>query len=413
MKAAAGRWLWRSAAAAGVAATLFFALARPPPPLRPVPEAAPAAVEVVTLRARRHDVPVEVHGSVRPKRSVELAAQVGGKVSWVSDDFVDGGFASAGQALLRLEPDDYEIAVVRADAAVADAERALAVARGDARRARREWTDLGDAEANALFLRRPQTRSAEAALAAALADRRQAELNLRRTEIRAPFDARVQTVRADLGQYLAPGSPVARVYATAVAEVRLPLTDRDASLLELPFGGARESAALAATIGAVVQRRAWTWPARIVRTEAGLDTQSRVLYVVAEVSEPYRSDGNGRPPLMIGQFVSARIAGRTADAVLALPRSALRTGDVIWHADEDNRLRIAPVEFVYGTDAHALVRLAPATDAPLDVVVSALALAVEGMRLAPLAIELGDGAPGALEPLAGSEAPLPADERAL
>ena len=414
MKAGAGRALWLAGVGAGVAVTLFFAFGRPPPASRPVPEAAPVPVQVATLRARRQDVSVEAYGSVRPKRSISLIAQVGGKVSWVSDEFVDGGFAAAGEVILRLEPDDYEIAVIRATARVADAERALAVARGEARRARREWVDLGDAEANALFLRKPQIRSAEAASAAAAAERRQAELDLGRTAIRAPFDARVQTIQADLGQYLAPGSPVARVHATAVAEVRLPLTDRDASMLALPFadGDGSSVAALPATISAVVQRRAWEWPARIVRTEAGLDARSRVLHAVAEIGEPYRSDASGRPPLMVGQFVRARIAGRTADETLRLPRAALRTGDVIWIADDDNRLRIAPVEFVHGAGAHALVKLTPERDAALAVIVSALALAVEGMRLAPILIEPGV-ASGTLEPLAGNEAPMPADGRAL
>ena len=406
MNARRGLLLWLFGIAAGIAAVLFFAFGKSSPGSRPVPEPASLPVEVMTLRAQRHHVLVEAYGSVRPKRSISLVAQVGGKVRWTSADFVDGGFVSAGEAMLRLEPDDYEIALIRVEAQVANAERELAIARGEARRARQEWVDLNDAEANALFLRQPQTRSAEAAVAAAVAERRQARLNLGRTEIRAPFDARVETIQADLGQYLAPGSPVARIYATAVAEVRLPLTDRDASLLALPFGDTAGSlaAALPTTISAVVRRRAWSWPARIVRTEAGLNTQSRVLYAVAEVSEPYRSDAHGRPPLMAGQFVSARIAGQTADATLRLPRDALRTGDVIWRMDRERRLRIVPVEFVYRIDAHALVKLPSGRDEPMAVVVSTLPLAVEGMRLAPRLLE-----PGVAEPLADDGAAMPVD----
>ncbi len=395
MSALGGRVAWWLAIAAGIAAALFFAFGKPPPQSKPVPESLPVPVDVVALTLRRHPLAVHAQGTVRSKRRVQLAAQVGGVVRWVSDSFVDGGFISRGEVMLRLEADDYEIVAIRAKAQVANAERELATMRGEARRARQEWVDLNDVEANALFLRKPQTRSAEASLAAAKAELRQAELNVARTRMRAPFDARIQTTRAELGQFLTPGAPVANIYATAVAEVRLPLTDRDASMLALPFGTAagQRAAAPAATISAVVRRREWTWPAHIVRSEAGLDAQSRVLYAVAEISDPYLSDASGRPPLMVGQYVAARIAGQTTDETLKLPQDALRVGDVIWIMDDDQRLRVMPVEFVYGTDSAVFVR--PSSDRrQFMVVVSQLALAAEGMRLAPGATELGAGAPG-------------------
>ena len=94
-----------------------------------------------------------------------------------------------------------------------------------------EWRELGSAEANDLFLRKPQLRAAELAVTAAEADVAASKLALERTVIRAPFDGRVLQKRADVGQFVGNGTPLAQVYAIEALELRLPVSDAQLALL--------------------------------------------------------------------------------------------------------------------------------------------------------------------------------------
>ena len=116
--------------------------------------------------------------------------------------------------MLALEDNDYQFALLRAKAKVAEAEQYLALEKGKVRQAQREWKDLGNEEANQLFLRKPQMASAAAALSAAKAGLDEAQLNLIRTRIYAPFQGRIANKQVDVGQYITPGTVIAKVYST-------------------------------------------------------------------------------------------------------------------------------------------------------------------------------------------------------
>ena len=55
------------------------------------------------VRAGSLTVTVEAQGEVRPKREIIVSPQITGRVSYVSPDFIDGGFIKRGQVLVRVE----------------------------------------------------------------------------------------------------------------------------------------------------------------------------------------------------------------------------------------------------------------------------------------------------------------------
>jgi RND family efflux transporter MFP subunit len=218
---------------------------------------------------------------------------------------------------------------------VADAEQLLATERGRARQAKREWRDLGNADANALFLREPQLAAAEATLASARADLEQAELDLAKTAISAPFAGRIRETYVNLGQYVGPGTRVARVFDSEVVEVRLPLTDAQVALLDLSLGyraapGQGPEVTLKGTVAGQVRE----WQGRITRTDASLDTRTRMYHAVAEV----RQADNSEAPLVVGLFVRARISGKAIEGVIQLPRTALYKNDTLVAIGADHRV---------------------------------------------------------------------------
>jgi RND family efflux transporter MFP subunit len=326
----------------------FLLVGKPSPEPQEPPQILPPSVDVIAVNPRRRAISVETQGTVRPLREINLVSQVAGRVDAVSGRFAEGEFFAAGEELLRLEGIDYEFAIVRAESQVAAARQRVAEEKGRTLQAAREWRDLGSDQANDLFLRKPQLASAVAALKAAEADLGSARLDLDRTSLTVPFNGRISEKYVDLGQYVASGSAIAKVYDTDLAQVRLPLTDRQVALLDLPLsydsGPVEPQSGAAVLLRARFANRTWEWHGRIVRTDANIDVNSRLVYAVAEVVRPFaRVEGSERPPLAPGLFVSAIISGRELPGVAVLPRSALRSDGTVMLVDREQRTRAQAV----------------------------------------------------------------------
>ena len=343
---------------AGVVASYALLVGKPGPAPEAPPEFAPPVVDVVVADPGREILSVRTQGTVRPLREIKLIAQVGGRVESVAPRFAAGGFFAAGEELVKVEDTDYRFAIVRAESQVAASRQRLAEERGRALQAKREWRDLGTEQANALFLRKPQVVAAEAALRASQADLEDAKLDLARTSISVPFNGRISRKEVDMGQYVGAGAVVASVYDTDVAQVRLPLTDRQVALLDLPLdyddAKSEHTSGASVVLSARFANQLWEWRGRIVRTDASIDENSRVVYAVAEVDKPFaRQADSDRPPLAPGLFVNATITGRELSEVALLPRSALiRTGTVMV-VDSGQRVREREVQ-VLQSDATQL-----------------------------------------------------------
>lgn len=364
----------------GMAVTGLLTL-KPAPRTMQVIEPPPPQVAVVHAEPRTQALTVESQGSVAPRRQIDLVVQVAGKVREVNDSFVDGGFFEEGETLLKIDARDYEFALIRARARVAEAAQLLATERGRARQAQREWRDLGNAEANELFLRKPQVAAAEAQLASAEADRDQAKLDLQRTEIKAPFRGRVREAVADLGQYLSPGTRVATIYDTSLASIRLPLSDRQAALVDLPLGfrDSNESPGPSVTISGVVGGENYKWQGQIVRTDASIDLNNRLYYAVAEVEDPFTR--HSETPLVIGLFVNARIHGREIADVVAIPRRALFKNDQVYVLDSENRVHLKTVRVLQTDKDQAWIKGELANGEAI--VVGGQSFLVPGMTVSP------------------------------
>lgn len=317
---------------------------RPPQTLAPV-------VEVVAVQPRDYAVVVHTRGTVAPRTQSTLIPEVAGRIVAVAPEFRAGGFFEAGQELVRIDPRDHEHDVTVARAELARARLALREEEAQGEQARRDWKKLNMAgEPGDLVLRRPQMENARAAVAAAQARLHQAEANLERTRIRAPYAGRVLDKQVDVGQYVAPGTVLATLYAVDYVEVRLPLTDRQAAFVDLPEAYRGEPAAgpgPAVTLSAAIGDQTHRWQGRIVRTEGAIDTRSRQLFMVAQVDDPYARRAEGQPPLKVGQFVEAAVAGRTLSQVYVLPRRAVRGEDEVLVVTPEDRLQRRRIEVVW------------------------------------------------------------------
>lgn len=62
------------------------------------------------------------------------------------------------------------------------------------------------------------------------------------------------------------------------------------------------------------------WQAKLIRTEAKLDSDNNMLHAVARIPEPFNTDHYQKKPLVIGQYVKARIKGKKLINRIMIPR---------------------------------------------------------------------------------------------
>lgn len=312
-------------------------------------------VRTVTVELSPRTVTVEGEGAVSPLRRSTLASEVKGRVVYISPNLVDGGSVEQGEVLVRVDKVDYELAVTLDQAKVKEAATALKKVEEDAEAALEEWQRYkGGKEHKAppLVAREPQLEEARAKLAAARAQLDQANLDLKRTEIKAPYQGRISGKYVDLGQYLRAGDRVADIYGTNTAEVVVFLEDAALAWIGVPGLTQRGGQGSKAEVFVDFSGQRISWSGRVVRALGELDTRTRMVPVVIRVDQPFAT----QPPLSPGMFVKVDIQGKTLPDSYLLPRSALHQGGIVWVVDKDGVLRFRKVEVARTYGAETLIK---------------------------------------------------------
>jgi membrane fusion protein, multidrug efflux system len=430
------RWLRRlllvPPLALGALALAVLVLSREAPDRHP-PEETSVLVRVIAV-PEVAVVPRAVgHGVVQPAHIWEGVAEIGARVVEEHPGLARGAVLAAGTVLLRLDAADVELHIAQAEAAInvleaqlreverreantraslAVEERALALAEGELER-QRELLAGGtvpqaavDREERQTVGQRQAVQNLENQLAllpierdVLVAQRQQREaelaaarLDLARTELRLPFDARIAQVNVRSDQFAARGQVLVVADGIERAEVNAQLAmDRLRRFLGddlepitiTPETVAERVEALG--LKALVRLHAGDvmieWPGRVARMSETVDPQTRTMGVIIEVDHPYREVVPGEsPPLVKTMFVEVELRGRPTEPRAVIPRSALRAGRVhVVGADE--RLEIRPVEVAFLQGEIAVI--AAGLTAGEQIVVSDLVPAIEGLRLRP------------------------------
>jgi multidrug efflux system membrane fusion protein len=421
---------------AGAALIALAVSSREAPAERAAEEAA-TTVRVLTVAPAPFTPRVSGFGVVEPARTWTATAQVAGRIAWISPEFRRGGRVAAGAEIARIADEDYRIARAQAaaqlaaldariaeqDLSVANARESLAieqaalalserelarqrdlVERGTASSAtmdtqeRQTLTQRGRVQdlENRIALHPAQRHALEQERAAAAAALERAELDLARTALRAPFDARVAEAGVEQDQFVTVGATLGRLDGMARAEIDAQLPQsRMRDFVRVVAGEMRSAAGdmaagmsaapldrLTAEIALRFEDGEAVWPATVSRPSAALDPAARAFGAILTVDEPFAGDpGGGRPPLFTGLFVEARISGPAVEGAIAIPRAAVREG-AVWLADAEDRLRRRPVTVAMTVDGAALI--AEGLAAGDRVVLTDLPAAVAGMALTPV-----------------------------
>ncbi|MCG3885389.1 efflux RND transporter periplasmic adaptor subunit [Photobacterium leiognathi] len=326
-------------------------------------------LEVIRIEKQDVQLSVDSYGVVEPKYKAEVVSEVIGSVNYISPDFAVGKFVSKGDLLARLDDSDYHADLAQAEASLAQAQAKLKeeIARGKV--AKKTLRDVSPNKKTALGLREPQRKQEEANVKFAKAGVERAKRNLAKTEIRAPFDALVKMKNINMGSYLTQGKLIGELYGTETAEIRLPITPNSFSYLDLNRLDSRKLN-IEAQYGDIQINH---WAAKLVRNEGIIDKDNRMIYLIAEVDDPYNlkspldkssiksisslstsSPSLSLPVLQFGTFVTTTIQGKKVKDVIKLPRHVVRSEQVIV-VDSQNKTQTRQVNVVRSDNENAYV----------------------------------------------------------
>lgn len=419
----------------GIAVLVFMASGRQGPERKPPAERA-RAVRVIAAEAVRLVPRVTGFGSVYPGTVWNAIAQVSGEVVYVHSDLKKGGILPAGTEIVRISPADFGLAVSQAQANIRSAEAKLA----ELKVTETNTTDLLAIEKRGLALRLSEQARKQALLkrgtvarsafeleqretlsqrkkvqdlenilrllptqravqqeqiAVYLTQLESAQLDLARTRITLPFDAKIAAVNVEEKQFVQAGGVLTTADSLDVAEVeaQMPIAPFRAMVNAsvpggLPMGFTVESfPQIVESFGftATVRLRAGNdvveWPARFARVSDTIDPKTRTIGAIVAVDGAYAKATPGRrPPLTKGMFVEIEIRTPAREATIVVPRASLHDGRV-YVANRENRLEIRPV--TVGLLQGDLAVIDKGIEPGTRVVVSDLIPAVPGMLLRP------------------------------
>ena len=368
-----------------------YALIRTPLSLDEVAlEIIPVSVRVTEVEQRSVGLVVGSQGKVQAAQTANLSAAVAGPVAWISSAMEAGGYVTEGETLLRLDASDYETMLARSEASVQQANAES----GHASREYDRMKELAEQRLASQSQLQDAQRLAEvsiARLADAEANHRQAQLDLQRTEIKAPFNAIIETREVELGQYVNRAQSIAVLYGANEVEVRVPLAIRQLGYLDIPLGLQGElppEQAPAVTLTGTYGGAEHHWEGTLVRIEASIDPNSNTVQTIIRVSQPTATiDWTSAEeikaiPLPIGLYVHADIKGKTVDSLISLPRSVIRNNNQVLVVDAENKMYYREVNIFRLEEENVLISggILPGE----RVCISPIQAVVDGMAVQPI-----------------------------
>ncbi|MFC1770161.1 efflux RND transporter periplasmic adaptor subunit [Nitrospirota bacterium] len=367
--------------ALGIGFTILMVMKRETPMKNPVAQTG-VLVTTSAVESGTHKITVRGSAKVQPSEQVSVISQVSGKVVRVSPKFVTGGIIPKGGLLFEIDDTDYRLELDRTLSTLARAEYEYESVLRQAEIARLEWETLSGSDElpNPLVLFEPQLKNARASLEAAEAQIALAELRVKRTTLRAPFDSRVRTEQISFGQFVMTGSPVATLAGTTKAEITVAVSTEDLAWITIP---ARKN-----TARVYQDSDTSVFKGTVLRSAGEVDPQTHMVNVIVEVRDPFglkRAEGG---ELLYGSFVEVEIEGQELSDVFVLPRKILRDDSTVWTMESTGVstgvLRIKPVEVLRIEGDEVIVRAIVGEKELLtgeQIVTTNISGAVDGMKL--------------------------------
>jgi len=392
-------------------------------------------VRVITIKSMDMIPRVLGYGKVKPAEVWQAVAQVSGKIVEISPDLKQGNLCETGTFLARIDPSEYELAVLKMEAAIEEVkariseltvqeknlrlslsieEKSLKLSKSGLVRqeklykkntvsaskyeneARSYNSQLLKVQAlkNSLNLIPSSRKQLMASLALNQANLKDAKLDLENTVITAPLNCRFTNISIEAAQYVQKGQILITADGTRVSEIsaQIPL-ERVFSLISAGAPGNKSLSAFDLlkekdTLGLSAKVKINTgqfnaeWEGRFARVDAAIDQKTRTAGIIIAVDKPYDKLIPGkRPPLVRNMYCEVEISGKPVPDTIIIPRSAVNQG-IVYLVNKENRLvRRNVITGIPQSGFHVIKEGLKAGD---RVIISEIIPAIEGMLLEPV-----------------------------
>jgi len=286
-------------------------------------------VTVAPIQSSDYKVVITSHGELQPVEVTQLSAQVSGEVISWHPNFVVGGVVKRGEVLFSIESDNYQAAVLQAEAQLASAKANLIEEKAKAEVAKRQAKRLPEKQVTDLYLRKPQVLSASAQVKSAQAELKRAKRDLENCKIVAPYDALVVSRDIGVGQFITAGAHVATLNNVEAGEVHIPIAGFDSAFLPKNYAGL-DARVIQRGISNVERE------GKIERDLGVVDSSTRMINVVVSVADPYAIDSSATP-LKFGSYVEVQFVGKELKHIYRLPQELVNNQQV-WVVNDKGEL---------------------------------------------------------------------------
>jgi RND family efflux transporter MFP subunit len=316
-------------------------------------------VDVRPIEMGPQTTTVSVMGTVRPQREVALKPRVSGEIIKIGDNLIPGGRFNKGEELLAIDPIDYQLVVRQLASEVARVETDMQVELGRQRVAQKEYELLGESVSEVektLMLREPQLQSNQALLEGTRARLEQAQLDLKRTSVRSPFNAVVMSREVNLGTRVSPSTTLATLVGSDSYWVEAPVPASQLQWISI----SQEDNDSGSSVR-IYDSAAWgpnrSRSGQLVGLTAMVEENGRMAKLLAEIPDPLslQETSSEQPKLLLGSYVRVEIEGKLLAKAAAIDRDLIHNGEQLWIMDEEGRLDIRTVEIAFRGQDQVLV----------------------------------------------------------
>ena len=324
----------------GTIGVVYIIFDNPPEVKKQKAKSSKIKVEVKKLVKQDFLISLDSFGTAQPSVQTTLTSQVSGKVIYVNDKFKNGAYFKKGDLLVQIEDLDYISDEKIAQAQLVLAKQALLEEQAKSKQAKEDWEKFNiKGKPNSLVLRVPQLQSAKANLMAAQAQLAKAKLNSKRTKILAPYDGRVIEKNVSIAQVISSNEQVGTIFSSDVIEVRLPIKNKDLNLIDIDKkADVKFNSEVSNTV----------YNGKIVRSESSIDTNTKQLYLIAEIKENSKK-------IKIGEYLKAKIQAKRLKNVIVIPNDSIYQSSYVY-LEKDGFLQRNQIEILWQDDNNTLVK---------------------------------------------------------
>ncbi len=374
------------------------------------------------------------YGKAEPSDVWKAIAQVSGNIIKTNPILKNGNLCKKGTFLAQIDPKEYQLAIVRMEASIAEVEARLSELETEKKNLKLTLSieenslKLGKIEydrqkklykkkiipastfesetqkynsqllkvqniRNSINLVPSNKKQLLASLSLNKANLENARRDLANTIIKAPFNCRITDVQLQISQFVQKGQVIITADGTETAEIvaQIP-TEKFFSMISsvannknfsaFDLSKFRDKIGLSVKVKFKAGQYIAVWKGRFSRPDAALDQKTRTAGIIVAVDNPYEKIIPGkRPPLVRNMYCEVELSGKPQPNTIVIPRSSLH-GNYVYLVDKDSRLIRRKVKKTASQTGFYVIK--KGLDEGDRLIVSDIIPAIEGMLLKPI-----------------------------